>query len=56
MPCNTVVVADGTETEHSPNLFPIPYSGHQGHCCPMKDMSMTYLRTHLHPQLHVCQS
>ena len=26
MPCNTVVVADGRETEHSPILFPVPHS------------------------------
>ena len=26
VPCNTVVVADGRETEHSPILFPVPYS------------------------------
>ena len=26
VPCNTVVVADGRETEHSPILFPVQYS------------------------------
>ena len=36
MPCNTVVVADGRETENSPILFPVPHSVHQGHCCPVK--------------------
>ena len=27
VPYNTVVVADGTETEHSPILFPVPHIG-----------------------------
>ena len=26
MPCNTVVVADGREAEHSPILIPVPHS------------------------------
>ena len=26
VPCNTVVVADGRETQHSPILFPVPHS------------------------------
>ena len=26
VPCNTVVVADGRETENSPILFPVPHS------------------------------
>ena len=25
VPCNTVVVADGRETEHNPILFPVPH-------------------------------
>ena len=55
VPCNTVVVADERETEHSP-IFCFPYhiairEMHQGHCCPVKRVSMTYLRIHLHHHL-----
>ena len=50
--CNMVVVADGRETEHV--LFPVHIAireMHQGHYCPVKRMSTTYLPIHLHHQL-----
>ena len=55
VPCNTVVVADGRETEHSPILFNVPHSDRRDASGSLLSseayMSMTYLRIHLHHQL-----
>ena len=55
VPCNTVVVADGRETQHSPILFPVPHSDQRdasGSLLSSEAYSMTYLRIHLHHQLY----
>ena len=56
MPCNTVVVADGRETENSPILFPVPHSDQRdasgsllsSEAC-VYDLSSTYTTTAVIP-------
>ena len=54
VPCNTVVVADGRETEHSPILFPVPHSDQRDGSLLSSEAcvyDLYYLRIHQHHQL-----
>ena len=56
VPCNTVVVADGRETEHSPILFPVPHSDQRDASGSLLSSEacvydLYYLRIHQHHQL-----